>query len=73
MKNPQKAVHIRLDGMGTDLTDCPWYYKPGKKKRERLPIRLMGATVSCEKFERLGFLISEFTKEVPLFLNHKNC
>lgn len=70
LKNPEKAVHIRLDGMGQDLTDSPWWYKLVKKQLTKLPIRLMGATVSGRKFERLAFLISEFSKEVEIDSPH---
>lgn len=70
MENPDKAIHIRLDAMGRDLTDQPWWYKASKKQRAKLPIRLMGALLVHQKMERLGFLITEFTKEVRLNPQH---
>lgn len=70
MENPDNAIHIRLDGMGRDYTDQPWWIKASKRQRARLPIRLMGALIVHHKVERLGFLITEFTKEV--YITHSN-
>ena len=66
MQKPEEAIHIRLDAMGKDLTDQPWWYKAAKKQQAKLPIRLMGSLVVHHKVERLAFLITEFTKEVPI-------
>lgn len=70
LQNPHLAIHIRLDAMGDDLTKAPWWYKASKRKRDRLPIRLMGSTVSHYKQERIAFLISEYTKEVFMIPTH---
>lgn len=61
---PDSFLHIRLDAMGTDLTDCPWWFKAGKKKKSRLPCRIIGATVGGHQYEHIGCLVSDFSKEV---------
>ena len=68
LMQPSKFLHIRLDAMGTDLTDNPFWVKADKKKRERLPCRIMGSTISGRVYEHVAILISDFGKEVRYIL-----
>lgn len=60
-----ELLFIMLDAMGHDLSDCPWWFRKTKTKfNSKLPVRIMGATISGLVNEQMAILISEFTKEV---------
>lgn len=64
LMRPDKFLHLRLDAMGTDLSDNPFWVKADKKKKERLPCRIMGSTISGRTYEHFACVITDFGKEV---------
>ena len=67
LMQPGRAIHFRLDAMGSDNTDTPCWRKKEKKQKTRLPCRVMGATISGKKYEHVACLITNFNKEVSVF------
>ena len=64
-EEPDDLLFVMLDGMGRDLSDCPWWHRKTKTKfNSRLPVRIMGATICGRMEQQIAILISEFTKEV---------
>lgn len=64
LRRPDLALHVTLDAMGHDLSDMPFWFKGIKKKKARLPCRIMGATVAGRNFEHVACIITEFSKHV---------
>ena len=62
--HPKELLFVMLDAMGTDLTDCPWWFEATKTRHAKLPVRLMGATIVGPEESHIVFLISEFNKGI---------